>query len=380
MDANNVFTINRSVRSSKAVVMSMFQLAQLLRAGVGIDDALDDVRDMETTGAMRRVWSEISIGVKSGKPLSELLQRWPTLFDSTVIALIRAGEKNGELYIACMSVHDYLQWHARLKSRFATLLIYPLFSMLLLLSVVGFLFVSVVPAIKNYLVSGGAALSWHTVMLINLSEWLQSSVHILLLAIVLVILSGIGCMRYSHNFRILVHSLIVKLPVLGRLIVDLSLSRYTNCSARLYSSGISLEDALELSESTVPNLKLKKQLSQVRYEMIRGSSLGSAFKKVRDVPAFFMRMVAVGESTGTLEDALLQLSVQQQQSSETSIERIEQLVAPFILLIIGSCLLWIVVSMISPVYSTAINAALNCESTGNERKKTARNRLSCYAG
>lgn len=359
MDAMGIMKSGGRCHGNTAgLALSVFQLAQLLKAGVGIADALDDVLDMESVRCLRRVWSDLSVNVKSGRCLSDGMSRWPQVFDATVIALIKAAERSGELAPACMSVHEYLRWHSQLRNRLATILVYPLFSLLVLLAVTGFLFVAVVPAVKDYLLAGEAVLAWHTLSLIALADWLKASYVLLITSFVAVFFIAVLAVRYSQKVRWFLHAVSIRLPVLGGLIVDLSLSRYAQCSARLYGSGISLDECLKLSENTVGNCVLKQQLINVREAMVRGQSLAISLEEHRDIPAFFRRMVSVGEATGTLENALLQLSVQQQQASDATIERVEQLIAPVMLLFIGSSLLWIVVSMLSPVYSTAINSVL----------------------
>lgn len=340
------------------VILSLFQLAQMLKAGVGIGDALDDMREMETGRALHRVWSSLAKGVKSGRAMSEVMLEWPSVFDATSVALIRAGEKHGDLATACISVHDYLDWHRRLKSRLTTLLVYPLFSFIVFLLVAGFLLLSVVPAIEGYLLSSGTVIAWHTSLLIAVSEWLRSSWAMVTGTLVSLLVVFVIAMRVCKRWRLLVDAQIIRLPLVGPLVVSLSLSRYAHCTASLYGSGITLEESLQLSEETVGNRYLRRQLSSVRLAMMQGHGFGESLKKFSHIPIFFKRMVCIGESTGTLEYALKQMGDQQQQNSEITIERVEQLIAPIMLTGIGSCLLWVVASMLTPVYSAAINTVL----------------------
>ncbi|MFK7893131.1 MAG: type II secretion system F family protein [Granulosicoccus sp.] len=359
MDAIELPTLReRMQHSSTNVVVSLFHCSQLLSAGVGIGDTLDDVRNMEKAKRLRRVWSEIAIGVKSGSALSRQMSRWPAVFDNTVIALVRVGEHNGELASAFMAAHDYLQWSRSVRGRFISVLIYPLLSLVVLLLVVGFLFVSVVPAVKDYLVNFDVEISWHTAVLIHFSEWLQSNYPLILALLVLMFVIAIVALRSSDKVQLVFHAAVLHLPLLGRLSVELSLSRYSQCCASLYSGGVLLEDAMKLSEPAVHNLKVRRQLSTVREGLVQGRSLGSSLSGMPEFPAFFKRMISIGESTGALEAAFFQVSEQQQQSSQATIDRVQQLTAPMLMLLMGSCVLWIVISMLAPVYSTAINAAL----------------------
>lgn len=359
MDAIELPTLRERLQySSASVVLSLFHCSRLLSAGVGIGDALDDVRNMEKAKRLRRIWAEIAIGVKSGAALSRQMSRWPAVFDNTVIALVRVGESNGELATAIMAAHDYLQWSSTVRSRFITVLIYPLLSLVVLLSVVGFLFVGVVPAVKDYLVNFEVEISWHTLALIHFSEWLQSNYLLMFFFLALLLVFTTFGLRCSERAQLAFHAAVLRLPLLGRLSVDLSLSRYSQCCASLYSSGVLLEDAMRLSEPAVHNLTLRRQLASVREGLVQGRSLGRSLSGMTEFPAFFKRMISIGESTGTLETAFFQVSQQQQQSSQATIDRVQQLTAPVLMMLMGSCVLWIVISMLAPIYSTAINAAL----------------------
>lgn len=342
----------------ESVSESMYQLAQLLHAGVAVADALDDLHAMERCWALRCVWLDLAKAVKSGASLSEAMKRWPQAFDSTVVALVHAGERSGALAASCESTNQYLSWHCRVKAKMLTLMIYPLFSFVIFKLVLVFLFAFVVPSIKDFLISGGVELPWHTVALIALSEWTQSFWIWIFAFLGFAAISVVLLSIYSDRSRLVLHSAMVRIPMLGGLIVDLSLSRYAHCSAQLYGRGIPLEESLKLSEQTVGNLKLRQQLATIRVAVVRGGGLADSMKHIACVPHFFKRMILVGESTGALERALTQVSEQQRQRSDATIERVQQLLAPVMLVAIGGCLLWIVISIISPVYSAAIDAAV----------------------
>jgi type IV pilus assembly protein PilC len=150
----------------------------------------------------------------------------------------------------------------------------------------------------------------------------------------------------------------LSLPVFGLLISELSLSRYAIVGGRLYRSGIELEQSLSLSETLVGNTALRQALGRARALMVAGASLGDALSGLTVIPGSFRRLLAAGESAGALGQALLQAGEQRQQHAQHLVDRIERLVGPVMLLLVGANLMWIVVSVLGPVYNSAINAVM----------------------
>lgn len=334
--------------------VAFLQLSRLLAAGVSLTDALDDIRDAEGGRVSRRLWHDIGLAVRSGQYLSEALLESGFSAEKTVLALLRAGESSGDLEKACRAVNEYLQWHQNLRQRLITLLIYPLFSLAVLTGVTGFLFVSVVPSIQGFLTSAGGDLQWHTVALLAVSSWMSQhyGVAIVLGTVSISIVTGLALL--NQHVRILFDALFLKIPVVGDVIIELSLSRYSQCCAQLYSSGVALESSLELAEETVSNGVVRTTLASARRSMMSGVSLADSLRVTKVLPSMFVRLIAVGERSGQLTAVLHQLGEQQSVNAEASIRRLEQLIGPALLLVVGSVLLWIVISVLGPVYNMAI--------------------------
>lgn len=340
------------------MVTAFYQLSRLLGAGVVMSDALEEVARASGTRDGRNQWARVARKVSSGNDLSESLRAVFPNIDNTIVALIRAGEASGKLEHACQAVSDHLKWQYELRQRLVTLLIYPLFSVCLLLLVTGFLFVSVVPSVKGFLVSAGGELEWHTQLLIDTSS-LFSQFYLHGLISVAISVAVVSTLMYvSLSMRTWADNMILVVPVIGTLVKELSLSRYAHCCSQLYSSGVSLERSLELAEAVVGNLIINSELCTVRRKMVGGTSLTESMRKMSTLPAIVSRMIYIGENSGQVAQVLSMLAVQLSTSADASIKRIEQLIAPVIMMFVGFVLLWIVVSVMGPVYNMAISTVL----------------------
>lgn len=348
----------RIAGSQDAVCLSLFHLHHLLAAGVGLGEALGELCALETSRRMRQVWRDVAARVEAGQSLSESMASWPRVFSALVVALIRAGEVNGQLAIACESGRELLEWNRIMRARMVTVLIYPIFATLVLMAVIAFLFISVVPSLESFLKAGEVGLAWHTRGLLMVSDWMGRLYLPLIGCLMLVFFSVITLRRCSAAFTLASDHCLLHLPVVGLLICELSLSRYSMVCGRLYRSGIELEQSLAISEALVGNTMLRQGLARARALMVAGTSLGDALSVATVIPGSFRRLLAAGESAGALGQALLQAGEQRQRHAQHLVERIERLVGPVALLVIGANLMWIVVSVLGPVYDSAINAVM----------------------
>lgn len=356
LKANNT---GRVAGSSAALPISLFHLAHLLQAGVSLSDALSDVISQEPKRRMSRVWSDIRARVEEGNSLSDAISAWPRVFDPVVIAMVRAGEASGHLAESCEMVQQLIQWQTAVKARLITVLVYPVFALTVMLGAIGFLFMSVVPSMRIFLTGNQDAIAWHTSALLKYSDWLSVYLVPVGCALLLTILVIATLRLFLPIIRFSCDRLLLQIPVLGRLIAELSLSRYAKTCSRLYASGVTLEDSLQISEGVVENTVLRLELSRIRHMMLAGIGLGQSAQSARFLPTNFKRLLAAGESSAVLEHAFLQASEHLQLSADRSIDRVENLIGPVMLLITGVNLLWIVISVLAPVYDSAITAVMS---------------------
>ncbi|ASJ76240.1 type II secretion system F family protein [Granulosicoccus antarcticus] len=355
---NNTKSKERIAGSQASISLSLFHLHHLLAAGVGLGEALTELSEMETNRRIRQVWLGVTSRVEAGESLSEAMASKPRIFSALVIALIRSGEINGQLAIACDNARELLEWNRATKARMATVLLYPMFALLVLLAVVAFLFISVVPSLENFLAAGNADLAWHTRGLLALSDWMGRLYVPLIVCLTSLVVCTMALRQCNANFKLFSDHCLLRLPVAGALICELSLSRYAIVCGRLYRSGIELEQSMKISEDLVVNKALGQGLIRARTLMMAGTSLGEALSGISLIPASFRRLLAAGESAGALGQAMLQAGDQRQRHAQHLVERIERLAGPVTLMVVGVNLLWIVISVLGPVYDSAINAVM----------------------
>lgn len=348
----------RAVRARRAgytsgmLALPVFHLRHLLQAGVPLADALADVATLEPGGPRRALWHDVGARVAAGASLSRAFEVYPADIDATALALVRAGEASGRLAALLDELEAHLRWRHELAARLRTVTLYPLFASVLLLGVVGFLIGYVVPSLATFLRHGGAALPWHGTLLLALADALARhgvalalGAGLPLAALVLAPAFGAG----PHRLR---DALVLRAGGIGRLVAMLSTARWARTTALLYGSGVELGEALAIAEGTLGNRALERELATARAALLAGRRLGPALADCPSLPPTLVRLVTAGESAGALEPALHHGASQLQLASRHAIARIEALVGPVLLCVSGGLLLWIALSVLSPLYES----------------------------
>lgn len=341
-----------------SLIAAFFQLTHLLDAGVAVDQSIKEIALNEQAWFLRRVWRDVELGIADGHALSVSMQRWPGVFDSTLVALLRSGEARGQLSAACNDCQQFLEWRQDVKARITTVLLYPVFALFTVFGVLGFLLAYLVPTLEGLLVSSNHEFAWHAILLLTLSQWLRES-FVSLSLLVVCVFTGLFIARYLHyGVMILTDSLLLKIPLYGTLMQNLSLSRYCEMCSRLYGSGISLAEAMEKSEVFIQNRALRDGLRDTRLNVLAGKSLSSALKSVPRLSTVHIQVLSAGEASGRLVEALAKTGSQQRQLCELRIERLEKLIGPVVLFFAGGALLWVVASLLGPIYQNAVNSVI----------------------
>jgi len=350
------FSLSRNTQASLSV--AFFQFSQLLHAGVGIDYCLTEVVEIETSRELRRVWRDIETSVKAGESLSAAMARWPAVFSKTLVALVKSGESAGELAKVCAECQQLIDWQQNVKSRLSEALIYPVFAFAIVTAVISFLVIYLVPSLKGFLLASPTKIPWHTALLLDVSLWLKEYIFLFLLVLIsllVVLILGYQCLG---SIRTRIDSFLMVCPYWGPLTVAVNLSRYCENCAKLYSAGVGLSMAMQISEGLVSNTALESEFCQARIQVISGRPLSQSLSDIHWIPRIIIRMVKAGESAGQLPKCLTKAGTQQKQIVDQQIGRLEKAIGPLVLLLVGSVMLWIVVSLLGPIYQSAIDAVV----------------------
>lgn len=327
-----------------------FHLEQLARAGVPILEGLSDLRDSLEHPRFREVVASLIESIEGGQTLSQAMEGQSKVFNKVFISLIRAGEATGQLPEVLRSLSESLKWEDELASQTKKIVMYPAFVGSIVLAATFFLMVYMVPQLKQFVKNMGQVLPMQTQVLFFVSDFLVTYWYVVLLLPVLVVL-GLQILLHTNPVaRIRFDGIKLKVPLVGDILRKIILSRFANTFALLYASGIPILDSIRTTQDVVGNRVVRQGLERVEQLIIEGQNVTAAFHGIGFFPPLVIRMLRVGESTGRLDDALMNVSYFYNRDVKESVEKVQQLIEPMLTVLLGSLLGWIMLSVLGPVY------------------------------
>ncbi|HQO28156.1 MAG TPA: type II secretion system F family protein [Accumulibacter sp.] len=347
--SNRSFFAGSSV-PRREIIHFCFHLQQLVRAGVPVLEGLTDLRDSLEHPRFREVVASLIESIEGGQTLSQAMANHRRVFDRVFVSLIRAGETTGRLPDVLHSLTESLKWEDELASQTRKIILYPAFVAAVVLSATFFLMVYMVPQLKMFVRNMGQALPLQTQILFFISDAMVAYWYLLLL-IPLLLYGGMRfLLRHNPIARIRFDAFKLHTPLVGDILRKIVLSRFANTFALLYSSGIPILESIRTTQDVVGNLVIRRGLERVEQLIGEGQNVTAAFHNTGFFPPLIIRMLRIGENTGALDSALLNVSYFYTRDVRESVQKAQQLVEPVLTVIMGAVLGWIMLSVLGPVY------------------------------
>jgi len=343
------FRLHKKVARQELITFC-FHMFHLTRAGVPLVEGLCDLRDSLPPCRMREIVSSIVDNIEGGEKLSEALAHYPETFDSVFVNLIAAGEESGQLSMVFEHLTETLKWHDELVAKTKKLLMYPIFMGVVIMGALFFLMTYLVPQMVTFIENVQAELPWYTKLLMWLSNFMTDYWYIVLFGPILTIVGLKVGATFSVRLRFWLDYLLLKSWIFGPIFKKIILARFANFFALLYSSGITVLDSLSITKSLAGNLVIENALEQVANQIVDGVGISESFERANLFPPLVLRMVKVGESTGELDSALMNVSYFYNREVKEAIEKIQTLIEPVMTVILGLMLAWIMIAVLGPIY------------------------------
>ncbi|MBK7357416.1 type II secretion system F family protein [Propionivibrio sp.] len=327
-----------------------FHLELLVRAGVPILEGLSDLRDTLENPRFREVVASLIESIEGGQKLSQAMEGQPKIFQKVFVSLIRAGETTGQLPKVLQSLTESLKWEDELASQTKKLIMYPAFVGTVVIAATFFLMIYMVPQLKQFIKNMGQVLPMQTQVLFFVSDVLVSYWYIAVVLPILVILGVKILLHFNPLARVRLDGVKLKLPLIGDILRKIILSRFANTFALLYASGIPILESIRTTQDVVGNLVVRQALKRVEQLIGEGQNVTAAFHSIGFFPPLVIRMLRVGESTGALDAALINVSYFYNRDVKESVEKVQQLIEPMLTVVLGCLLGWIMLSVLGPVY------------------------------
>jgi len=325
-------------------------MEQMSSVGVPILQGLEDLRDSLENPRFREIVSAMIASIEGGKTLSESLEEFPWVFDEIFVSLIRVGEYSGKLDKVLQNIIESLKWQDEMAAQTRKLLKYPLFVGTIVMGVIFFLMLYLVPQMVDFITNMGHTIPIHTRALIIVSEFFAAYWYVMLSVPVLSFLIIRYLTKTRPAVRYYVDTMKLNLWLVGPIIRKVILSRFANYFALLYSSGVTVLDSMEISEAIAGNKKIAQALYEARHQIADGVKMSESMENTALFPPLVVRMIKMGESTGALDTALLNVSYFYNRDVKESIEKFQSMIEPTMTVVLGIILGWVMFSVLGPVY------------------------------
>jgi general secretion pathway protein F len=325
------------------------QMATLVGAGLPIVEALTALIDQTENVRLKKVITQVRESVNEGSSLADAMRRFPKVFSELYANMINAGESSGALDIVLKRLADFMENQVMLRNKVLATLTYPIILVLVGIAILSFLLVFVVPKVVRIFDDLQQALPIPTVILIAVTDFLGDYWWVILVVVggSLLALRQYAATEKGHqNYN----RMILRIPVMGKLLRTIVTTRFARTLAILLNSGIPLLQSMDIAKAVVNNVVISDAIESAEEAIREGESIAEPLRRSKVFPSMVTHMIAVGEKTGELEQMLFKVSEAYDNEVETTMSRMTSLLGPIVILVLGGVVLFIVLAILLPMF------------------------------
>lgn len=326
------------------------QLATMLGAGVPLVQSIEMIGKGSSNVKLKKLLAEIDVKLSSGIPLSDCLREHPRYFDDLYCDLVRSGEQSGALETIYDRIATYKEKAESLKAKIKKAMTYPIAVVVISIIVTSILLIFVVPTFKEIFDSFGAQLPAFTLLIISISEALQSYWHVTLACLFGFSYIFKNVHRKSADFRDKVDIAILKLPVVGDILHKAAIARYARTLSTTFAAGVPLIDALESAAGASGNAVFRNAILEIRSEVSSGMQMNLAMRNSDIFPSMVIQMVAIGEESGAVDDMLAKVANVYEEEVDNAVDSLTSLLEPLIMAVLGVVIGGLIIAMYLPIF------------------------------
>ncbi len=334
-------------------ISSIRQLAVLIKAGISLKDALEDIANNTKDELIKTIFFKAAEAIDSGKSLSDTFAEYEEYVGGISLAMVRLGEQTGDLVMALENLASIYENMYENRRKMIKALRYPVITLFAIAGAFTFLILVVVPKFKAMFEQLHAQLPLPTIMLLK-AEYILTNYGLAVLGVLLTVIVLIRFFyKTSLDFKYKVDSVLLKTYLIGKIILFSSLHRFLMTLASLLKSGIPLVDALKISEGIIDNEVIKNKIK----EIIKGINQGRSFAEMvaeQDLVNFVaLRMISAGEESGELDSMLDSAANYYEDRFQDIIDNMQAAIEPVMLTVIGAMVLWLALGIFLPMWDLA---------------------------
>ena len=334
--------------SALDVAMATRQLATLLKSGVPLVDSMSALINQLENAELKNALTQTRDKVNEGSSLADALRAHPAIFQALYVNMVAAGEASGTLETVLGRLADFLESQTKLKNKVTAALAYPAFMSLMSLVTVAIMMIVVVPKVTSIFDDFQQALPWYTRLLIFTSDVFTGYWWLLLM------LGGGAAYAFRRWLatpagRATWDRRILGVPLFGKLLLMVAVSRFARTLSTLLSSGVPLLQAMEITRNVLGNVELMRVIEEAAGSIREGESIAAPLKRSGRFPPIVTHMIAIGEKSGQLEEMLENVAHAYDTQVETRVQAMTSLLEPAMIVVMGTISGGIAFSILMPL-------------------------------
>jgi type IV pilus assembly protein PilC len=339
--------------TAKDIAIFSRQIATMMKSGVPLVQALEIIGNGQKNQRMKNLVDAVRIDIEGGSSIYEAMSKHPIYFDELYRNLVRAGESAGVLETVLDTIATYKENIETLKGKIKKALFYPAMVIVVAILVSSIMLIYVVPQFEDVFKNFGAELPAFTQLIVGFSRFLVSYWWIMLFAVVGTVTAFIFAYKRSPGFQHFLDRVILKVPVIGQIMHNSAIARFSRTLATTFKAGVPLVEALESVAGATGNAVYEKAVWRIRDDVSVGYPVNMAMKQVNLFPHMVIQMSAIGEEAGALDSMLFKVAEFYEQEVNNAVDALTSLLEPMIMVIIGVLVGSMVVGMYLPIFKLA---------------------------
>lgn len=326
-------------------------LSAMLRAGISLARALGILERQTQNFRFKKIMGEVLDGINKGQGLSDGLKKFPGVFSSLFVSMIKAGEESGSLPASLEAVGAQLEKSYVMGKKIRGAMMYPAIVLVAIILIGALMLIYVVPALSETFKSMNVELPKSTQFIIWLSGQLVANTLTFFLSLVALVGLFVFAVRTERGKRVY-DSTLLHLPIFGNIIKEVNAARTARTLSSLISAGVEMRQAISITRDVLQNVFYKEIMAEAEKAVEKGLTLSGVFKEKTDLyPVMVGEMVEVGEETGRLSNMLENIASFYEDEVDIVTKDMSSLIEPILMLVIGGAVGFFAISMISPTYS-----------------------------
>ena len=333
----------------REIVVFTRQFSTMINAGLPLVQSLTILSEQSENPKFRAVVTAVLNDIQAGQTLADAMRHHPKIFTDLYVNMVAAGETGGILDTILNRLASFLEKNDALARKIKGAMTYPAVVLCVVVGATGILLWKVVPIFAGIFEDAGMALPTPTMVVLSISEFLQSYIHFVVLGIVAIVF-GIRQYYRTSNGQLVIDKLLLRTPILGSLIRKAAVSRFTRTLGTLVSSGVSILEGLEITARTAGNRVVHDAVMHSRKSIAGGATIADPLKASGVFPPMVVQMINVGEQTGGLDEMLSKIADFYDDEVDAAVGALTSILEPVMIVVMGVVIGGMVVAMYLPMF------------------------------